>query len=78
VNIHSTRYAIARRYMIRLRRDDFANPHEIARFAAAAHMSLEQFRDEFEPLVRDEPPPLDIEVPAPADDGALSGSALHG
>jgi 6-phosphofructokinase len=78
VNIHSTRYAIARRYMIRLRRDDFANPHEIARFAAAAHMSLEQFCDEFESLVRDEPPPLDIEVPAPADDGALSGSARHG
>jgi 6-phosphofructokinase 1 len=38
VNIRSTRYAIARRYMIRLRRDDFANPHEIARFAAVAHV----------------------------------------
>jgi 6-phosphofructokinase 1 len=63
VNIHSTRYAIARRYMIRLRRDDFENPHEIARFAAAAHLSLEQFKNQFEPLVRDEPPPLDIAVP---------------
>ena len=78
VNIHSTRYAIARRYMIRLRRDDFANPHEIARFAAAANLSLEQFRNEFEPLVRDEPPPLDIVVPAEAGDEALSGSAFHG
>ena len=63
VNIHSTRYAIARRYMIRLRRDDFENPHEIARFAAVAHISLEQFREQFEWLVRDEPPPLDIAVP---------------
>jgi ATP-dependent phosphofructokinase / diphosphate-dependent phosphofructokinase len=63
VNIHSTRYAIARRYMIRLRRDDFENPHEIARFAAVAHLSLDEFRAQFEPLVQDEPPPLDIAVP---------------
>jgi 6-phosphofructokinase len=73
VNIHSTRYAIARRYMIRLRRDDFENPHEIARFAAVAHLSLEQFRAQFEALVQDEPPPLDIAVPQ-TDDGALSQS----
>jgi 6-phosphofructokinase 1 len=79
VNIHSTRYAIARRYMIRLRRDDFENPHEIARFAAVAHLSLEAFRDQFEFLVRDEPPPLDFVVPAPPPgDGALSGSAPRG
>ncbi len=65
VNIRSTRYAIARRYMIRLRRDDFANPNEIARFAAVAHRSLDEFRNEFEFLVRDEPPPLDLGVPSP-------------
>jgi 6-phosphofructokinase 1 len=70
VNIHSTRYAIARRYMIRLRRDDFENPHEIARFAAVAHLSLEQFRAQFESLVQDEPPPLDIAVP--------HGDGVHG
>jgi 6-phosphofructokinase len=75
VNIHSTRYAIARRYMIRLRRDDFANPYEIARFAAAAHLTPEEFRNQFESLVRDEPPPLDIAVPPPAGGEALSGSA---
>jgi 6-phosphofructokinase 1 len=74
VNVHSTRYAIARRYMIRLRRDDFANPHEIARFAAAAHLSLEEFRNQFESLVLYEPPPLDIAVAPPSGDGALSGS----
>ena len=44
VDIHSTRYAIARRYMIRLRRDDFEDPHELAKFAATAGMSLEEFR----------------------------------
>jgi 6-phosphofructokinase 1 len=63
VNTRSTRYAIARRYMIRLRRDDFANPHEIARFAAVAHVSLDEFRDQFEFLVQDEPPPLDLAEP---------------
>src|SRR4030095_16382170 len=30
VDVSSTRYAIARRYMIRLRRDDFAAPHSVA------------------------------------------------
>ena len=60
VDIHSTRYAIARRYMIRLRRDDFDDPHELARFAATAHLTLEEFRERFEYLVKDEPPPLDL------------------
>src|SRR3954453_527634 len=32
VDIHSTRYGIARRYMIRLRRDDFEDDHELAKF----------------------------------------------
>src|SRR5438093_5200043 len=35
VDVASTRYAIARRYMIRLRRDDFEDPHELAKLAAA-------------------------------------------
>jgi 6-phosphofructokinase len=60
VDIHSTRYAIARRYMIRLRRDDFDDPHELARFAATAHLTLEEFCQRFEYLVKDEPPPLDL------------------
>ena len=58
VDIHSTRYAIARRYMIRLRRDDFEDPHELAKFAATAGLNLAEFRDEFEYLIEDEPPPL--------------------
>ena len=61
LDIHSTRYSIARRYMIRLRRDDFEDPVELAKFAAAAHMSVEEFRREFEYLVATEPPPLVID-----------------
>jgi 6-phosphofructokinase 1 len=61
VDIHSTRYSIARRYMIRLRRDDFEDPEELAKFAAAANMSVEEFRHEFEYLVATEPPPLVID-----------------
>ena len=44
--------------MIRLRRDDFEDPHELAKFAATAGLSLEEFREEFEYLVQFEPPPL--------------------
>ena len=62
VDIHSTRYAIARRYMIRLRRDDFDDPHELAKLAATAHMSLESFREQFQYLIGFEPPPLLIDA----------------
>ena len=62
VDIHSTRYAIARRYMIRLRRDDFDDPHELAKFAATAGVSLEEFRDQFEYLIELEPPPLTLDL----------------
>jgi 6-phosphofructokinase 1 len=61
VDVASTRYAIARRYMIRLRRDDFDDPDELAKFAATAHVSVEEFRRQFENLVALEPPPLRIE-----------------
>jgi 6-phosphofructokinase 1 len=61
VDIHSTRYAIARRYMIRLRRDDFADPRELARFAATAGLTLERFREQFEYLVESEPPALKLD-----------------
>jgi len=76
VDTHSTRYAIARRYMIRLRKDDFEDPHELAKFAATAGLSLEDFRRQFEYLVEDEPPPLivDSEGEAKADaDAATPG-----
>jgi ATP-dependent phosphofructokinase / diphosphate-dependent phosphofructokinase len=62
VDIHSTRYAIARRYMIRLRRDDFEDPHELAKFAATAGVPLQEFRQEFEYLIEAEPPRLVIDA----------------
>ena len=73
VDTHSTRYAIARRYMIRLRRDDFQDPHELAKFAATCGIHLQEFRNEFEYLVQDEAPPLDLDADAAAarhEDGA--------
>jgi ATP-dependent phosphofructokinase / diphosphate-dependent phosphofructokinase len=66
VDVRSTRYAIARRYMIRLRRDDFQDAHELAKFAATCGMHLQEFRDEFEYLIKDELPPLDIVADAAA------------
>jgi 6-phosphofructokinase 1 len=62
VDIASTRYAIARRYMIRVRRDDFDNPHELARLASTAHMTPDEFRREFEYLVANEPPALMLQL----------------
>jgi 6-phosphofructokinase 1 len=68
VDTHSTRYAIARRYMLRLRRDDFNDPHELAKFAATASMSLEEFCREFQYLVYDEPPGLVVNLAASGPD----------
>jgi 6-phosphofructokinase 1 len=62
VDVASTRYAIARRYMIRLRRDDFDDPHELAKFATTSQLSLEDFRQQFEYLVQREPPSLVFEA----------------
>jgi 6-phosphofructokinase len=54
VDINSTRYAIARRYMIRLRREDFDDPHDLAKLAAIAHCSIDEFRERFGYLTADE------------------------
>ena len=62
VDTQSTRYAIARRYMIRLRRDDFEDPHELAKFAATVGLSPDEFRREFGYLIEVEPPPLVIDA----------------
>ena len=61
VDVTSTRYAIARRYMIRLRKDDFEDPHQLAKLASTVQLSLDEFRREFESLVAVEPPPLIID-----------------
>jgi 6-phosphofructokinase 1 len=62
LDTRSARYAIARRYMIRLRRDDFEDHHELAKFAATASLSLDEFRKQFEYLIDLEPPPLEMSV----------------
>jgi 6-phosphofructokinase 1 len=58
VDITSTRYAIARRYMIRARRDDFEDPHQLAKLANTVKLSDDEFRRQFEYLVAAEPPAL--------------------
>jgi 6-phosphofructokinase 1 len=61
VDIETEHYKIARRYMLRLRRDDFEDPTEIEKLARIAHLSVEEFRRQFEYLVADEPPPIHFE-----------------
>jgi 6-phosphofructokinase 1 len=75
VDVHSTRYAIARRYMIRLRRDDFQDPHELAKMAATCQLMPEEFRREFEYLVEDEPPALVLEEEAHTAEGGPPATA---
>jgi ATP-dependent phosphofructokinase / diphosphate-dependent phosphofructokinase len=58
VDVTSTRYAIARRYMIRLNREDFADAHDTAKLAATAHLGVEEFRDRFAYLTTDERAPM--------------------
>ena len=62
VDIRSTRYAIARRYMTRLRRDDFEEPPKVAKIAETVGMSVDEFRKEFEYLVNTELPPIVFSV----------------
>jgi len=73
VDTHSTRYAIARRYMIRLRRDDFEDPHELAKFAATVGIPLDEFRRQFEYLVGYEPPPLVMDAEGEASRKSAAG-----
>ena len=62
VDMHSERYAIARSYMIRLKREDFQDAHETAKLAATCSVSLEEFRSEFEYLMAQEPPRLKLDA----------------
>jgi len=51
VDVKSTRYAIARRYMLRLSPADFEDQHDLAKLASIAHLSIEQFQEKFGYLV---------------------------
>ncbi len=60
VDTETEYYKIARRYMLRLRRDDFSDPKEVARYAAVTRLKPEEFRQQFEYLVNAEAPPLEL------------------
>jgi len=51
VDVTSTRYAIARRYMLRLSPADFEDRHDLAKLASIAHLSIEEFQERFGYLV---------------------------
>jgi 6-phosphofructokinase len=55
LDVSSTRYAIARRYMIRLKREDFEDPQGTAKLAATTRLGVAEFRDQFAYLTTDEP-----------------------
>jgi 6-phosphofructokinase 1 len=54
VSIESEYYGIARRYMIRLHRTDFDSDEEIARLGRVCGISSEEFRNEFEYLIKED------------------------
>ncbi len=60
VDTASLRYAVARRYMTRLTREDLASPETLARLAAAANLDPAAFRARFAPVVEDEPAVLPL------------------
>ncbi len=63
VNTDTESYKIARRYMIRLRRDDFDEPAELAQLSKTAKLEPAAFRKRFEYLVKNEAPPLTFNYP---------------
>lgn len=63
VNTDTESYKIARRYMIRLRRDDFDNPRTVELFAKTTGLTPDEFRDQFQYVVRLEAPPLRLTKP---------------
>jgi 6-phosphofructokinase 1 len=61
VDVHSSRYLIARRYMIRLLRSDFEDRNELESLARVAGLTPEAFRDQFAYVTAHEPAPLRLE-----------------
>jgi ATP-dependent phosphofructokinase / diphosphate-dependent phosphofructokinase len=50
----SETFYIARRYMLRLNQADFEDPHELAKYAATAGISLEEFKQQFYYLIEND------------------------
>ncbi|MEZ4390338.1 MAG: diphosphate--fructose-6-phosphate 1-phosphotransferase [Polyangiales bacterium] len=57
VDTDSDRYRIALSYMVRLKRDDFDDAHELAKLAATVHLSPDAFRERYEYVTETEPQP---------------------
>ncbi|HKQ57401.1 MAG TPA: diphosphate--fructose-6-phosphate 1-phosphotransferase [Candidatus Eisenbacteria bacterium] len=75
VEVGSERYAIARRYMIRLRRDDFEDAQEMARLAGTAGLTVEEFRKQFAYLGAEEPVTVELGGPRPPEPVTRLGAA---
>jgi len=54
VDPSSESFYIARRYMLRLNKADFEDPHELAKYAATCGLSLEEFRKQFNYLIEND------------------------
>ena len=63
VNVETESYKIARRYMIRLRKDDFEDNKELEMLARTANVAPADFRKRFEYVVSREAPPLAFNYP---------------
>ena len=61
-DVNSQKYAIARSYMLRLKREDFEDAHETAKLAATCGLSLERFTQEFGYLIDSEPARLKVDA----------------
>jgi hypothetical protein len=46
--------------MIRLKREDFDDPHDTAKLATTARLSVDEFRDRFEYLTTHEQSPVTV------------------
>jgi 6-phosphofructokinase len=58
VNVDTEYYKIARRYMLRLRKDDFEDERALERLARTASISSEEFAARFRYVVEGEAPPI--------------------
>jgi 6-phosphofructokinase 1 len=58
VDVRSSRYLIARRYMIRLRPEDFDDPEQLERLARTADLTPDEMRRQFAYVTANEPEPL--------------------
>jgi 6-phosphofructokinase 1 len=54
VDPSSESFYIARRYMLRLNKADFDDPHELAKLAATAHIPIDEFKKKFYYLIEND------------------------